>query len=117
MGRSPQASVIRQIIDGVFEGRHTRYLVDPFHAQLRNIKAAQELRPELLYSMRLMYIYEDGESGKTYAVQSVRSTIKKTHPTFTYYQKLGGICKWWEGYDNQHIVWMGVGHYYHHRNK
>jgi len=44
--------------------------------------------------------------GKTASINSVLNTIRSMHPQVDYYSKMGGLGKFWDGYDNQPICWI-----------
>ena len=40
------------------------------------------------------------------SVSKVLNTIRKLYPTVDYYAKMGGLSKYFDGYDNQPITWI-----------
>jgi len=53
-----------------------------------------------------LYYYGPPGTGKTTAIERTLSTVRKIYPVADFYCKLGGLSKFWDGYDNQPITWI-----------
>ena len=54
-----------------------------------------------------MYLYGPSGTGKTTSVFHVLDYLRKLHVKhITYYQKMGGMDKYFDGYDNDDIIWI-----------
>ena len=54
-----------------------------------------------------MYICGKAGLGKTSTVLRSLREFHKMFPTVSFYSKLAGLRKWWDGYENQLIVRIG----------
>ena len=63
-------------------------------------------RPQRTFRTDLIYYYGPPGTGKSTSVSKVLNTIRKLYPTVDYYPKIGGLSKYFDGYDNQPITWI-----------
>ena len=63
-------------------------------------------RPQRHFRTDVLYYYGVPGTGKTTTINSVLNTIRTLYPKADYYCKLGGLSKFWDGYDNQPICWL-----------
>ena len=54
-----------------------------------------------------MYVWGPTGTGKTTQTHRFLESLRKFRPDLDYYHKVGGMAsKYWDGYDNQPIVWI-----------
>ena len=70
------------------------------------IPPLMKLRPYRMHKTLVVSIYGPTGIGKTTCIFNALETIRKHYPTLDYYSKVAGFSKWWDGYDNQPIVWI-----------
>lgn len=63
-------------------------------------------RPQREFRTDLIYYYGPPGTGKTTTVSRVLNTIRRLYPQIDYYSKMGGLSKYFDGYDNQPITWI-----------
>ena len=89
---------IRQLI---LSGVRRTVLLARFPTMYQTISKLMELRPVRTHDTDCLYIWGPTGTGKTTAVNQILSTIQKIYPTMCFY-----ATKYFDGYDNQPIVWM-----------
>ena len=62
-------------------------------------------RPAKKFRTDLVYYYGPPGTGKTTMIHTVLKTIYKLY-NVDFYCKLGGLSKFWDGYDNEPICWV-----------
>ena len=73
---------------------------------LPQIYKLARFRPQRTHRTDLVYYHGPPGTGKTTAISRVLNTIRKMYPEVDYYAKMGGISKFYDGYDNQPICWI-----------
>lgn len=63
-------------------------------------------RPKRTHKTDVVYYHGPPGKGKTLNIARVLRTISKLYPAVSYYSKLGGLSRWFDGYDNEQIVWI-----------
>ena len=77
-----------------------------YPAMLPQIYKLACFRPQRTHRTDLVYYYGPPGTGKTTAISRVLNTIRRLYPECDYYAKMGGISKFYDGYDNQPITWI-----------
>ena len=77
-----------------------------FPQLLPQIYKLARFRPQRTHRTDLVYYYGPPGTGKTTAISRVLNTIRKLYPEVDYYAKMGGISKFYDGYNNQPITWI-----------
>lgn len=77
-----------------------------FPQLLPQIYKLARFRPQRQLRADLVYYYGPPGTGKSTSIHRLLSTVRKLYPPVDYYIKLGGLAKFWDGYDNQHIIWI-----------
>ena len=62
-------------------------------------------RPPRCFRTEVLYIYGESGTGKTTSIWNVLKYLQDNN-YLTYYAKMGGLDKYFDGYDNQDIVWI-----------
>ena len=62
------------------------------------------LRPPRRLQTKYLYIYGPPGTGKSTVVFDVLHTLEYMNPECDFYAKMGGLCKFWDGYNNQQVV-------------
>lgn len=99
--RSSQTEILHRIQNG--ERRLKLELQFPGH--LRFIRMSMLHRPPRKHKTRVLYIYGPPGTGKTTAISRTLQYVSELHPQLDYYCK-HSLNKFWDGYDNQPIVWI-----------
>ena len=95
-----------QIREMIISGARRTSLIAQFPTMTQVIGKLMELRPPRMHETDCLYIYVPTGHGKTTAVLQTLNTVQKLYPKLCYYSKSGGLTKYFDGYDNQPIVWM-----------
>ena len=77
-----------------------------YPAMLPQIYKLARFRPQRTHRTDLVYYHGPPGTGKTTAISRVLNTIRRLYPEVDYYAKMGGISKFYDGYDNQPITWI-----------
>ena len=77
-----------------------------FPQLLESIYKLACFRPQREFRTDLVYYYGPPGTGKSTTVSKVLNTIRKLYPCVDYYAKMGGLSKYFDGYDNQPITWI-----------
>lgn len=72
----------------------------------RIIAQLMEHRPKRHGETHCIYIWGPPGCGKTTALKRILTTIEHLYPALTYYKKMSELSKFWDGYDNDPIVWI-----------
>ena len=79
---------------------------EPKYPQMvRVISNLMQLRPQRTHRTDLLYLYGPPGTGKTTQIFKVLSALKSLYG-IDFYCKMGGLKKFWDGYDNQEICWI-----------
>lgn len=73
------------------------------------INKLMELRPPRTHKTYILYIYGPTGKGKTTNILRALEAVKYAGDgpdPIDYYSKMSGMQKYWDGYDNQPIVWI-----------
>ena len=65
-----------------------------------------KLRPMRKHHTYCLYLHGPTGVGKTTAVFQTLEAIQTLYPSLSYYSKMGGLSKYFDGYDNQFTTWM-----------
>ena len=75
---------------------------------ISHITKLMRFRPPRTFRTDVVYIHGPPGTGKTTTIIRVLKAICTTYPEIDYYCKLGGLDRWFDGYDNQQIVYIDV---------
>jgi len=81
-------------------------IVLQFPQLIEKIYKLARLRPQRQFRTDVVYYYGPSGMGKTNSIDTLLRTIRHIYPEVDYYSKMGGLSKFWDGYDNQPIVWI-----------
>ena len=106
--QSRDKNVLRkmEIRELILSGARRTSLIAQFPSMVQVIGKLMELRPPRMHETDCLYIYGQTGHGKTTAVLQTLNTMQRLYPKLCYYSKSGGLTKYFDGYDNQPIVWM-----------
>ena len=89
---------------------------DPQKSQRRNKKNAagpgtyhdkqMQFFPRQEKETYVLYVYGPSGVRKSTTIFCVLTAIQAAHPQCDFYMKMGGLCKWWNSYNNQFIAWI-----------
>ena len=71
---------------------------------MSNVYKLARFRPQ--HSFRTDLVYGPPGTGKTTSISRLLNVIRKLYPKVDYYSKMGGLSKFFDGYDNQPITWI-----------
>lgn len=97
---------MEEIRELILSGARRTSLIAQFPSMVQVIGKLMELRPPRMHETDCLYIYGQTGHGKTTAVLQTLNTMQRLYPKLCYYSKSGGLTKYFDGYDNQPIVWM-----------
>ena len=95
-----------EILELVLAGERPSKICLRFPQLMSNIYKLARFRPQCTCRTDLVYYYGPPGTGKTTSISRVLNTIRKLYPTVDYYSKMGGLSKFFDGYDNQPICWI-----------
>lgn len=98
-------SFAEHILQKVKDGKKRNELVDEYPTCTRIVDQFMLRRPHRTERTDILYIYGPSGVGKTTCVYSLLETLKK-ELGIEFYCKFGGLARFWDGYDNQDIVWI-----------
>lgn len=90
----------------VKEGKRASEIVFKYPALYQSVYKLMRFRPPRVIRTSVLYYYEPPGTGKTTMVCNALRTLYNLYPEVSYYCKLGGLSKYWDGYDNQPICWI-----------
>ena len=99
--KGPVMMQIKQMIEG---GALRSSVVSKYPAQVNQITKLMFLRKPRKIQTRCLYIHGRMGTGKSSAIFDSMDAIQRTHPEFKYHSKMGGLGKFWDGYDNEPVV-------------
>lgn len=70
----------------------------------RIVKQLMQFRPQRKHRTDVLYIHGPTGIGKTTCIFKTLVSLRELYPDIDYYQKIGGLKGFWDGYDNQPIV-------------
>ena len=91
------------IRDRILKGESRLKLVNAFPHMSRTIKDCLELHPVKYIETDCMYLFGGTGAGKTTTCKRVLNYFKQKH-NLGYYSKMGGLSKFFDGYDWQPII-------------
>lgn len=68
------------------------------------IKMLGEYRPPRTWMTKCLFVHGPPGVGKSVSTLRTLRALSKLYSPIDYYVKVGGLNKWWDGYDNQPIV-------------
>ena len=71
---------------------------------MSNLYKLARFRPQC--SFRTDLVYGPTGTGNTTSISRLLNMIRKLYPKVDYYSKMGGLSKFFDGYDNQPITWI-----------
>ena len=83
-----------------------RSLIKKFPSMVTQINNLMQLKRPRERPTRLFYIWGKAGVGKTTMVTKVLNAIQRLEPRLSHYQKMGGMNKYFDGYNNNPIVWL-----------
>ena len=95
-----------EIMDMILEKKRCSKICRKYPQLLQNVYKLARFRPQRAFRTDLIYYYGPPGTGKSMTVSKVLNTIRKLYPTADYYAKMGGLIKYFDGYDNQPICWI-----------
>ena len=72
---------------------------------IEKIYKLARFHPPRTFRTEVLYLYGESGTGKTTSVFHVLQYLRD-EKYITYYQKMGGMDKFFDGYDNDDIVWI-----------
>ena len=94
------------ILEEIKKGTRYSKLCSIYPGCINYINKLMQFRPMRKHRTDVLYIYGPSGIGKTTAIQRTLQTLTDCYPEYDFYTKMGGLDKWWDGYDNQPIVWI-----------
>lgn len=94
------------IYNEILNGKRMSYLCALYPQMYSSIVKLMRFRPARQHRTDLVYYWGEPGVGKTTNIMRVLQSIYKLYPEVDYYCKLGGIDRWFDGYDNQKIVYI-----------
>ena len=94
-----------EIMDQILKGTRCSELCKKYPAMIANVYKMARFRPPRKHRTDLVYYYGPPGTGKTTMIHTVLKTIYKVY-NIDFYCKLGGLAKFWDGYDNEPICWI-----------
>ena len=73
---------------------------------LQHVYKLARFRPQREFRTDLIYYYGPPGTSKNTTVSKTLNTIRKLYPQADYYAKMGGLSKYFDGYDNQPVCWI-----------
>ena len=95
-----------EILDMVLAGERPSQICQKYPQLMSNVYKLARFRPQRTCRTDLVYYYGPPGTGKTTSISRVLNTIRKLYPQVDYYSKMGGLSKFFDGYDNQPICWI-----------
>ena len=96
--------VNREVLNCVKRGMRYTQILDIYPHLSHVIRKLMGRRPPRTHSTKCIYIYGPPGTGKSTQVQATLQAIMKQHPQLDFYSKMGGMSKFWDGYDNQPFI-------------
>ena len=93
-----------EVMEKIKEGSKRSLLVSQYPSLVNQITRLMFLRPPRTRPTKALYNHGPAGTGKSSAVFKALDACKKVQPKFSYYSKIGGLSKWWDGYDNDPVV-------------
>ena len=90
----------------IMEKKRCSEICMKFPQLLQSVYKLARFRPQREFRTDLVYYYGPPGTGKSTSVSKVLNTIRKLYPSVDYYAKMGGLSKYFDGYDNQPITWI-----------
>ena len=81
-------------------------LISMYPSMNYKIRQLMIFRPPRTHRTDVVYYWGKPGVGKTTAISRILDTIAKCYHNVDYYCKMGGLDKFWDGYDNQPICWI-----------
>lgn len=73
---------------------------------VRQIAQLMEHRKPRTGETHCIYVYGPPGSGKITCISRVLQAVYHLYPRLAFYKKMSELSKYWDGYDNQPIVWI-----------
>ena len=93
-----------EVDQAIVEGVRIEELVHKYPTMQDRINKLAKYRPKRKHETDLVYYFGRPGTGKSTSIDRVCKTIRALYPEVDFYWKLGGMSKFWDGYDNQPIV-------------
>lgn len=96
------------ILERAKQGARRSELIAEFGTSMavaKMIATSMEFRPPRKHRTDLLYLWGPAGVGKTTEIHRTLEAIQDTYG-IEYYQKMGGLKRFWDGYDDQPIVWI-----------
>lgn len=87
-------------------GKTRREIIAQYPHLSVQVSKLMELRTPRKHHTYCLYLHGPTGVGKTTAVLQMLEAIQSLYPFLTYYNKIGGLTKYFDGYDNQFTCWM-----------
>ena len=90
----------------ILQGKKCSEICMLYPQLLPQIYKLGRFRPQRTFRTDLVYYHGPPGTGKTTSISRVLNTIRRLYPQVDYYSKMGGLSKFFDGYDNQVITWI-----------
>lgn len=94
------------ILEMVKSGVRLSEIIAEYPYQHQRVKALGYMRPPRTHLTKVLHIWGIAGVGKTYMIHKTLMAVQNMMPSMDYYMKLMGFNKYWDGYDNQPIVFV-----------
>lgn len=94
------------IYEEIIKGTRFSKLCATYPMCMPQIARLMRFRPAREHRTDILYIHGPPGTGKTTTTLRVLKSIRTLYPELDFYCKLGGLDRWFDGYDNQPIVYI-----------
>lgn len=88
------------------EGKRRRETIQIYPQLSQTVSKLMELRPSRKHHTYCLYVHGPTGVGKTTAVLQTLEAVETLYHFLSYYDKMGRLSKYFDGYDNQFTCWM-----------
>lgn len=104
--RAHQQNKTQQVKEMIMRGERRVAILKNFPQMQSQIAKLMELRPPRTFHTYCLHLYGPTGTGKTARISKTLEALKQVYPDYDYYSKMGGLSRFWDGYDNQLICWI-----------
>ena len=98
--------LLAKILPRIEAGERIRALTREFPTIQNKIKPLAEFRPKRTFQTKVLHLWGPSGVGKSYYTYATLNALEACHPEIDWHSKLQGFEKYWEGYDNEPIVFI-----------